>query len=41
MGMNRAIVFSFHNVFFSLGKVRPPEADAKKTFPGAIFYGFS
>jgi hypothetical protein len=40
MGMNRAI-FSFYKLFLSLGKVRPPFADAKKTFPGANFYGSS
>jgi len=39
--MNRAIVFSIHRLFFSLGKARPPKADAKRTFPGANFYGFS
>jgi len=41
MGMNRAIVFSFCNVFFSLRQARPPEADAKKTCLGANFYGIS
>jgi hypothetical protein len=41
MVMNRAIVLSFYKIFFSLGKARVPKADAKKTFPGANFYGFS
>jgi len=39
MGMNRAIIFSINKLFFSHGKARPPEADAKETFPGANFYG--
>jgi hypothetical protein len=38
MGMNRAIIFSFHKLFFSLRKAHPPKADAEKTFPGANFY---
>jgi hypothetical protein len=28
MGMNRANVFSSHNALLSLGKARPPKADA-------------